>query len=75
LPNAPVGYGETSGYHFPMSRCQSRRSERMKPLLVSPLLTWQQWLICLFPMLPMIPTALWANQIDPPQAISPGNYV
>ncbi|MEB3124304.1 MAG: hypothetical protein VKL00_01435 [Synechococcales bacterium] len=47
----------------------------MKPILVSPLLTWQQWLICLFPMLPMIPTALWANQIDPPQAISPGNYV
>lgn len=34
-------------------------------------LTWQQWLICLLPMLPMIPTALLANWIDPPQANSP----
>jgi len=35
-------------------------------------LTWNQWLICLLPMLPMIPTALLANWIDPPQANSTG---
>ncbi|MDJ0697865.1 cation-transporting P-type ATPase [Mastigocoleus sp. MO_188.B34] len=27
-------------------------------------LTWNQWLICLVPMLPMIPTAIFANYID-----------
>ncbi|MEC4891622.1 MAG: cation-transporting P-type ATPase [Oscillatoria sp. PMC 1051.18] len=29
-------------------------------------LTWNQWLICLFPMLPMIPMAILVNQIDSP---------
>ncbi|TVQ52051.1 MAG: cation-transporting P-type ATPase [Spirulina sp. DLM2.Bin59] len=28
-------------------------------------LTWQQWLICLAPMIPMIPMAIFANWIDP----------
>ena len=27
-------------------------------------LTWNQWVICLLPMLPMIPTAIFANYID-----------
>lgn len=27
-------------------------------------LTWEQWLICLLPMIPMIPTAIFANFID-----------
>lgn len=36
-------------------------------------LTWHQWSICLLPMLPMIPTALWSNWIDPPQANAAGN--
>lgn len=35
-------------------------------------LTWNQWLICLLPMLPMIPTALLANWIDPPQTNATG---
>ncbi len=29
-------------------------------------LTWSQWLICLLPMIPMIPWAMVANWIDPP---------
>jgi magnesium-transporting ATPase (P-type) len=29
-------------------------------------LTWSQWLICLLPMLPMVPWAILANRIDPP---------
>ncbi|MEA5418140.1 hypothetical protein VB712_02820 [Spirulina sp. CCNP1310] len=28
-------------------------------------LTLQQWLICLAPMIPMIPMAIFANWIDP----------
>lgn len=36
-------------------------------------LTWNQWLICLLPMIPMIPTALLVNRIDPPQANASGN--
>ena len=45
----------------------------MNTLFATAPLTWQQWLICLLPMLPMIPTALWANHIDPPQANSNGS--
>jgi magnesium-transporting ATPase (P-type) len=30
-------------------------------------LTWNQWLICLLPMIPMVPWAMVANRIDPPQ--------
>lgn len=45
----------------------------MNVLFATAPLTWQQWLICLLPMLPMIPTAMWVNQIDPPQANSPRN--
>ncbi len=30
-------------------------------------LNWNQWLICLVPMLPMIPIAVGVNRIDPPQ--------
>jgi len=40
----------------------------MNTLFATAPLTWNQWLICLLPMLPMIPTALWGNWIDPPQA-------
>jgi magnesium-transporting ATPase (P-type) len=36
-------------------------------------LTWNQWLICLLPMLPMIPVAIFVNLIDPPQAKAAGN--
>ena len=42
----------------------------MNILFATAPLTWHQGLICLLPMLPMIPTALWVNQIDPPQANS-----
>ncbi|MDB9528668.1 cation-transporting P-type ATPase [Oscillatoria sp. CS-180] len=28
-------------------------------------LTWNQWLVCLIPMLPMVPWAIFANRIDP----------
>ncbi|MFM7885268.1 MAG: cation-transporting P-type ATPase [Pseudanabaena sp.] len=40
----------------------------MNNLFATAPLTGQQWLICLLPMLPMIPTALWVNRIDPPQS-------
>ncbi|MEO1134569.1 MAG: HAD-IC family P-type ATPase, partial [Cyanobacteria bacterium J06639_1] len=30
-------------------------------------LNWNQWLICLVPMLPMLPVAWWANAIDSPR--------
>ncbi|MEO0737151.1 MAG: cation-transporting P-type ATPase [Cyanobacteria bacterium J06649_12] len=30
-------------------------------------LTWNQWLICLLPMIPMVPVAILSNMIDPPQ--------
>lgn len=29
-------------------------------------LTWNQWLICLLPMLPMVPVAVLVNRLDPP---------
>jgi len=44
----------------------------MNILFATAPLTWNQWLICLIPMLPMLPTALLVNQIDPPQANSTG---
>ncbi len=37
----------------------------MNTLFETAPLTWNQWLICLFPMLPMIPLALFVNRIDP----------
>jgi len=40
----------------------------MNTLFATAPLTWNQWIICLLPMLPMIPTALLANKIDPPKA-------
>jgi magnesium-transporting ATPase (P-type) len=45
----------------------------MNTLFATAPLTWHQWLICLLPTLPMIPTALWVNRIDPPQANAIGN--
>ncbi len=45
----------------------------MNNLFATAPLTAQQWLICLLPMLPMIPTALWVNRIDPPQANATAN--
>jgi ABC-type spermidine/putrescine transport system permease subunit II len=36
-------------------------------------LTWNQWLICLLPMLPIVPVAIFVNLIDPPQAKAAGN--
>ncbi len=39
----------------------------MNTLFATAPLTWQQGLICLIPMLPMIPTALWANRLDSPR--------
>lgn len=46
----------------------------MNTLFATAPLSWNQWLICLAPMLPMLPTALLVNQIDPPQAHSTGNH-
>ncbi|WP_404786339.1 cation-transporting P-type ATPase [Altericista sp. CCNU0014] len=40
----------------------------MNTLFATAPLTLNQWLICLIPALPMIPTAILANAIDPPQA-------
>jgi magnesium-transporting ATPase (P-type) len=44
----------------------------MNSLFSTAPLTWQQWLICLLPMLPMMPTALWVNRLDPPQSNATG---
>ncbi|NJM85221.1 MAG: hypothetical protein HC839_03120, partial [Leptolyngbyaceae cyanobacterium RM2_2_21] len=41
----------------------------MNTLFATAPLTWQQWLICLLPILPMIPTALWVNRIDSPNPV------
>ncbi len=38
----------------------------MNTLFETAPLTWNQWLICLLPMLPMVPWAILANVIDPP---------
>jgi magnesium-transporting ATPase (P-type) len=40
----------------------------MNTLFATAPLTWNQWLICLLPMLPMVPWAILANVIDPPQS-------
>jgi magnesium-transporting ATPase (P-type) len=45
----------------------------MNALFETAPLTWNQWLICLFPMLPMGPMAIFVNLIDPPQAKATGN--
>lgn len=45
----------------------------MNILFATAPLTWNQWLICLIPMLPMLPTALWVNRLDSPQANYLGN--
>ncbi|MGB0563543.1 MAG: HAD-IC family P-type ATPase, partial [Spirulinaceae cyanobacterium] len=45
----------------------------MNTLFETAPLTWRQGLICLLPMLPMLPTALWANQLDSPQAQGTGD--
>ena len=39
----------------------------MNTLFATAPLTWNQWLICLLPMIPMIPVAILSNVIDPPQ--------
>jgi magnesium-transporting ATPase (P-type) len=40
----------------------------MNALFATAPLTWPQWLMCLLPTLPMLPTALLANRLDPLQA-------
>ncbi|MCM1981585.1 cation-transporting P-type ATPase [Lyngbya confervoides] len=42
----------------------------MNTLFATAPLTGPQGLICLAPMLPMIPLSLWVNRLDPPQANS-----
>ncbi|MEM6837121.1 MAG: cation-transporting P-type ATPase [Cyanobacteria bacterium P01_C01_bin.120] len=37
----------------------------MNTLFETASLTWEQWFICLLPMLPMLPYAIWVNRIDP----------
>ena len=39
----------------------------MNTLFETAPLTWGQWLICLFPMVPMVPFAIWVNHVDPGQ--------
>lgn len=46
----------------------------MNTLFETAPLTWTQGMICLLPMLPMIPTALWVNKLDPPKTNSTTNY-
>ncbi|MBD2327089.1 cation-transporting P-type ATPase [Alkalinema sp. FACHB-956] len=38
----------------------------MNTLFETAPLTWNQWVICLLPMVPMVPWAMFANAIDPP---------
>ncbi|MEA5452964.1 cation-transporting P-type ATPase [Leptolyngbya sp. CCNP1308] len=40
----------------------------MNTLFETAPLTWNQWLICLLPMVPMVPWAVLANAIDPPSS-------
>lgn len=40
----------------------------MNTLFETAPLTWNQWLICLLPMVPMVPWVILTNKIDPPQA-------
>ncbi|MEM9151877.1 MAG: cation transporting ATPase C-terminal domain-containing protein, partial [Cyanobacteria bacterium P01_F01_bin.3] len=37
----------------------------MNTLFETAPLTWGQWLICLLPMVPMVPYAIWVNRVDP----------
>lgn len=37
----------------------------MNTLFETASLTWEQWFICLLPILPMLPYAIWVNRIDP----------
>jgi magnesium-transporting ATPase (P-type) len=37
----------------------------MNTLFETAPLTWNQWLICLLPMIPMVPFAAWVNRVDP----------
>ncbi len=39
----------------------------MNTLFETAALSWNQWLICLFPMLPMLPMTILANAVDPAQ--------
>ncbi len=39
----------------------------MNTLFETAPLTWNQWLICLLPMVPMVPWVILTNKIDPPQ--------
>ncbi len=45
----------------------------MNTLFQTAPLTRNQWLICLLPMLPMVPMAIFVNRIDPPPAKAVGN--
>jgi potassium/sodium efflux P-type ATPase len=45
----------------------------MNTLFATAPLTFNQWLICLIPVFPMIPTAILANFIDPAQLNTMGN--
>jgi magnesium-transporting ATPase (P-type) len=45
----------------------------MNTLFATAPLTFSQWLICLIPVLPMIPIAILANFIDPPQLNTMGD--
>ncbi len=40
----------------------------MNTLFETAPLTWNQWLICLLPMVPMVPWTIFANAIDPPSS-------
>jgi magnesium-transporting ATPase (P-type) len=42
----------------------------MNTLFETAPLTWNQWLICLLPMIPMLPFAILVNRIDPPRRIN-----
>ncbi|MEL6158305.1 MAG: cation-transporting P-type ATPase [Cyanobacteria bacterium J06623_5] len=48
----------------------------MNTLFETAPLTWRQWLICLLPMLPMVPFSIWVNRVDPhnPGSHNPGSH-
>ncbi|MEO0408535.1 MAG: HAD-IC family P-type ATPase, partial [Cyanobacteria bacterium P01_A01_bin.135] len=45
----------------------------MNALFETAPLNWGQWLICLLPMLPMVPFAIWVNCIDPSYSVERGS--
>ncbi|MEL6319129.1 MAG: cation-transporting P-type ATPase [Cyanobacteria bacterium J06626_14] len=45
----------------------------MNTLFETAPLTLNQWLICLLPMLPMVPFALWVNRVDPTHPVGHGS--